>query len=352
MRTTKELKLPKIPVFDQRIVAEARQRQELLTKPPGSLGRLETLSIQLAGIYGHLQPKIDRKTVIVLAGDHGVTQEGVSAYPASVTRQMVLNFISGGAAINVLARQTGARVVIVDMGIAADLDQVNGLVPRKIAGGTQNITKQPAMTHEQAVQSIQTGIDIIEAECERGLDLVGVGEMGIGNTTSASAITAIMTGLPVKLVTGRGTGISESSLEHKIETIENAISFNQPDPADAMNVLAGVGGFEIGGMAGVILGAASHRVPVVLDGFISGAAALLASAIAPGIKPYLIASHLSVERGHHAILKHLGLDPLLDLELRLGEGTGAVLAFNLVEATARIFNEMATFSEAGVDNKG
>lgn len=347
----KEFQIPAIPDFDQHSADEARQRQITLTKPLGSLGRLESLSIQLAGIYGQSPPRLERKAVIVMAGDHGVTEEGVSAYPSSVTRQMVLNFSRGGAAINVLARQAQARVIVVDIGVAADLSGVAGLVQRKISHGTQNMCKGPAMSREQAEQAVQAGIEIMEVEIARGLDLIAVGEMGIGNTTPASAITAVLTHQTVRQVTGTGTGLDAKGLEHKIDIIERAIALNHPNSEEVLDVLEKVGGFEIGGLAGVILAAAAQRIPVVLDGFISSAAALIAYKLVSGIKPFLIASHLSVERGHRLILEHIGLQPLLDLDLRLGEGTGAVLAFHLIEAAARILNEMATFSDAGVDNK-
>lgn len=340
-----------IPSLDESSMALARRRQQELTKPPGSLGRLEDLSIQLAGIIGDPRPSVARKAVIVMAGDHGVARRGVSAYPPEVTPQMVMNFLAGGAAINVLARQAGARVRIVDVGVAADLGEDPGLIGRKVAYGTADFTKGPAMTAEQAAQAIQVGLDAVAVEYEIGLDLVATGDMGIGNTTPSSAIIAALTGLPVAQVTGRGTGVDEAGLARKVEAVEAALAVNRPDPQDAFDVLQKVGGFEIAGLAGVIIGAASHRVPVVIDGFISGAAAVIAAGLAPGVKPYLIASHRSVEIGHTAMLDRLGLRPILDLDLQLGEGTGAALAFHVVEAAARILNEMATFAEAGVSEK-
>jgi nicotinate-nucleotide--dimethylbenzimidazole phosphoribosyltransferase len=346
-----KINLPIIPEFDDASASQARLRQDTLTKPPRSLGRLESLSIQLAGIYGRAKFTVANKTVIIMAADHGVTEEGVSAFPASVTSQMVLNFLRGGAAINVLARQAGAKVVVVDMGVAADFDRSDGLLHAKIAHATHNMAKGPAMTREQAEQGIQTGFRILESEIGAGLDLVALGEMGIGNSTAASAITAVITGQPVNEVTGRGTGLDDKSLQHKIEVIRRAIEVNHPDPRDALDVLIKLGGFEIAGLAGVALSAASHRIPVVLDGFISSSAALLAYKLNPAVKPFLLASHLSVEKGHRAILEYIGLEPLLNLDLRLGEGTGAVLVFNLIEAAAHILNEMSTFEEAGVDNK-
>jgi nicotinate-nucleotide--dimethylbenzimidazole phosphoribosyltransferase len=357
LKETRELKemfsLPVIPPLDWNAEAAARARQNMLTKPPGSLGRLEELSIQLAAITGQARPSMARKAVIVMAGDHGVAAEGVSAYPAEVTQQMVLNFLRGGAAINVLARHAGARVVVVDMGVAADID-VAGDAPfyaRKIAYGTQNMMRGPAMTRAQAEATIAEGMDVVGVEIANGLDLLATGDMGIGNTTPSAAIVAALTGQPAARVTGRGTGVDDAGLARKIAVIERALAVNQPNPDDPVDVLAKVGGLEIGGLAGVIIGAASRRVPVVLDGFISGAAALVAGRLAPEVKPYLIAAHQSVEIGHRVIMEDLGLRPLLDLDLRLGEGTGAALAFHLIEAAARILNEMATFAEAGVSDK-
>jgi nicotinate-nucleotide--dimethylbenzimidazole phosphoribosyltransferase len=345
------LTLPSLPSPAHEAQALARARQDTLTKPPESLGRLEELSIQLAAITGQTRPSVARKAVIVMAGDHGVTAEGVSAYPAEVTPQMVLNFLRGGAAINVLARQAGARVVVVDIGVAADFDPSTPIRHRKIARGTQNMARGPAMTRAQAEAAIAEGMDVANAEIAAGLDLVATGDMGIGNTTPSAAIVAAFTGLPVAQVTGRGTGVDDAGLARKISVIERALAVNRPDARDALDVLSKVGGLEIGGLVGVILGAAARRIPVVIDGFISGAAALAAAELAPGVKPYLIASHQSVEIGHRVVLERLGLRPLLDLNLRLGEGTGAALAFHLVEAAARILNEMATFAEAGVSGK-
>ncbi|MBF8265792.1 MAG: nicotinate-nucleotide--dimethylbenzimidazole phosphoribosyltransferase [Dehalococcoidia bacterium] len=283
-----------------------------------------------------------------MAGDHGVVAYGVSAYPQEVTPQMVYNFLRGGAGINVLARQTGARVVIVDMGIAAPLESHPQLISRKVAPGTNNLATGPAMTREQAIQSIQTGIEIVESELAKGLDIVGTGDMGIGNTTPSSAICAAITGQPVAKITGRGTGINDQQHAHKIKVIEQGLAVNQPDSKDALDVLTKVGGFEIGGLAGVILGAAHYRIPVVIDGFISGAAALIACGLSSRARDYIIASHMSVEPGHKAMLKHLRLKPLLDLNLRLGEGTGATLGIFMAECAVRVLAEMATFAEAGV----
>ena len=350
-RLTMPLQLPTIPPLDAAAAAEARARQDSLTKPPGSLGRLEALAVQLAAISGQARPSVARKAVVVMAGDHGVTQSGVSAYPAAVTPQMVLNFVHGGAAINVLARQAGARVVVVDVGVAEDLPEQPGLLRRKVAHGTQNFTLGPALTRAQAEAAVQVGLAVAAAECDAGLDLLATGDMGIGNTTPSAAIVAAVTGAPVAQVTGRGTGVDDAGLARKVSAIETALRVNQPNPADALDVLAKVGGLEIGGLAGVMLGAAARRVPVVIDGFISGAAALIAAGLDPAVKGYLIAAHRSVEIGHRVLLDHLGLTPLFDLDLRLGEGTGAALAFHLFEAAARIHTEMATFAEAGVSDK-
>ncbi|MCC6147693.1 MAG: nicotinate-nucleotide--dimethylbenzimidazole phosphoribosyltransferase [Anaerolineaceae bacterium] len=342
------MKIPPIPPILIEASEAARRRQAELTKPHGSLGRLEDLSAQLAGMTGQTRPRLASKAVIVMAADHGAALEGVSAYPAEVTHQMVLNFLHGGAAINVLARQAGARVVVVDIGVASEFEEAEGLVRRKIAAGTRSIASGPAMSRAEAEQALQVGIDVAGEEIRRGLNLVATGDMGIGNTTPSAAIVSAITGLPPRQVTGRGTGLDNAGLARKTAMIEQALLANQPDPDDALDVLCKVGGLEIAGLAGVMLGAAAARVPVVLDGFISGAAALIAAGLAPQVRDYLLASHLSVEIGHTAILQHLRLPPLLDLQLRLGEGTGAVLAFHLIEAACRILDEMATFSEAGV----
>jgi len=340
-----------IKPLDEGAMAEAQARQNQLTKPQGSLGRLEELSIQLAGIQGKSVPQIRHKAIITMAGDHGVVAEKVGNWPQEVTAQMVYNFLDGGAGINVLARQAGARIVVVDMGVATELEPNPQLLSRKIASGTQNISLGPAMTGEQAVTAIETGIEVVVAEVAKGLDIVGTGDMGIGNTTASSAICAIMTGKPVAEVTGRGTGITDEQLAHKIEVIKKALTVNRPDPSQPLDVLAKVGGFEIGGLVGVMLGAAAHHIAVVIDGFISGTAALIATALAPRLTDFLIAAHVSAEAGHKSLLRHLGLKPLLDLGMRLGEGTGAALGIFLAEAAARVLAEMSTFAEAEVSEK-
>jgi len=343
--------IKRIAPLDREAMAGARARQDQLTKPQGSLGRLEELSVQLAGIQGKPLPQIKEKAIITMAGDHGVTAEGVSLYPAEVTAQMVYNFLGGGAGVNVIARQVGARVVVVDMGVAAKLEADARLLSAKVARGTQNMARGPAMTPEQAETAVETGIKIVTAESAKGLDIVGTGDMGIGNTTPSAAICAVMTGRPAAEVTGRGTGIAGKQLEHKIAVINKALAVNRPDPEQPLDVLAKVGGFEIGGLAGVMLGAAAARIPVVIDGFISGAAALIAVGLSPQLKDYLIPAHVSAEAGHRLLLQHLGLPPLLDMGMRLGEGTGAALGIFLCETAVRVLAEMSTFAEAGVSGK-
>jgi nicotinate-nucleotide--dimethylbenzimidazole phosphoribosyltransferase len=334
--------------LDARAMAAAAARWDTLTKPRGSLGRLETLACQVAGIVGQARPRLTERLVFVLAGDHGVTAEGVSAYPSDVTAQMVYNFVRGGAAINVLTRHVGARVIVVDMGVDAELGALPGLVSRKIRRGTHNFAQQPAMTGDEARGCIESGIALVEAEITRGHSWVVTGDMGIGNTTASSAIVAAMTGVAVERVTGAGTGVTGAALARKAAVIKQALDRHQPRTQDALDVLTKVGGFEIGGLAGIILGAAARRCPVVLDGLIATAAALLAVSLVPAVRDYLIAGHRSVEPGHTVALQALGLEPILDLELRLGEGTGGVLALPVLEAACRLLDEMATFGEAGV----
>ena len=339
-----------ITPLDGDAMAAARSRQGELTKPAGSLGRLEALAIQIAGMTGQERPSLAQKAIVVMAGDHGVTAEGVSAYPAEVTPQMVRNFLRGGAAINALAGVVGARVVVVDVGVASALEHP-GLLARKVASGTANMAQGPAMTRTQAEDAIAVGVEVVESLAREGALVVATGEMGIGNSTAASAITAALTGAPPAEVTGRGTGIDDAQLSHKIAVIERALAVNQPDHSDSLDVLAKVGGLEIAGLVGVILAGAAHRLPVVLDGFIAGSAALIAERLAPQIRDYLIAGHVSVERGHRVLLDALGLAPLLDLDLRLGEGTGAALAMGVIDGALAAHNQMATFAEAGVSER-
>ena len=340
----------RVKPLDVAAMAAAREQQDQLTKPRGSLGVLENLAVQIAGITGNPLPRINDPVILIMAADHGVVSEGVSLYPQEVTRQMVFNFLNGGAAINVLARMVNARVVIVDMGVKGGFPPADGMLCKMIDFGTQNICEGPAMTPGQARDSIQAGIDIVESEITKGLDILGTGEMGIGNTTAASAIISAITRTPVSEVTGRGTGVGDEQLQHKISIIEKALSVNKPNPDDALDVLAKVGGFEIGGLTGAIIACAAHRIPVLVDGFISGSAALIAVGICPQAGDYLIASHRSAENGHSVCLKYLKLDPLLDLSMRLGEGTGAAIGIFLAQAAVNLHNQMATFASAKISD--
>lgn len=335
---------------DQKSRARAHARLEQLTMPYWALGRLLDLAEDLAGMTGSLQPAVKSKIVVTMAGDHGVTAEGVSKYPSEVTPQMVCNFVNGGAGINALARQAGSRVAVVDMGVAADLSglsEAGKIISKRIAAGTKNMARGPAMSREEAVKSIEAGISVA-LQFGDDTDLFGTGDMGIGNTSPSSAIIAALSGASVREVTGRGAGIDDDRLEHKIDVIQRAMDVNRPDPRDPLDVLAKVGGFEIGGIAGLILGCASLRKPVLVDGFISTAGALIAQRLCPAAGDFMVAAHRSVERGHRVALETLGKEPLLDLDMRLGEGTGAALAMNIVEAAVRVLTEVATFEEAAV----
>ena len=327
---------------------EIRDRLNKLAIPSGSLGRLEEFATVYASIKGSINAPIRHKVVFTMAGDHGVSSEGVSAFPQEVTRQMVENFLEGNAAINIFARHVGARVVIVDCGVNAEFEPREGLKIKKVGYGTGNIAHGPAMSTEQAVQSLEVGIEVLNEEFCNGLDIVATGDMGIANTTPSSAIIACLTELDVSEVTGRGTGLDNWEVEKKIGIIERALDINELDPSDPIDVLAKVGGFEIGGIAGLCLAAASHKIPVLIDGFISTAAALIACAIEPKVNGYIIASHVSAENGHRIALEKLGKEAILDLNLRLGEGTGAVLGINLVEAGVKILTQLATFSKGRV----
>ncbi len=340
-----------IEPIDQSWLSAARERQLTLTKPPGSLGRLEEIANRLAAIQRTVTPCVTDKRIYVVAGDHGVTAEGVSAYPREVTAQMVDNFLSGGAAINVLARAGGIEVRVVDAGVDADLSDRKELIHAKAMRATANFAVGPAMTRGEAEACVAAGIELARAAANDGIDLLGIGEMGIGNTTTASTITAVLLGRDPETVTGRGTGIDDEGLAHKIAVIRRAIEINKPDASDASDILAKVGGAEIGVMAGIVLGAAANHLPVVADGFISTAAAALALAFQPNARDYLFNGHRSAERGHAALIDFIGEQPLLDLSMRLGEGTGAALAMHVIEAAAKLLSEMATFGDAGVSNK-
>lgn len=341
--------IKQIKPFNEEAASLALRHSDSLTKPPGSLGKLEALASQLAGISGQLWPDLSRKSVIVMAGDHGVCEEGVSAFPQAVTPQMVLNFLNGGAAVNVLARQAGAEVVCVDIGVNADLEHER-LVSRKVVRGTANMAKQAAMTREEAIQAIMVGVDVVNEQYRQGSRLFATGEMGIGNTTASAALTTVLTGLSPEESVGRGTGINDASWLNKVEVVKRAIVVNELPSADAdpIDVLAKVGGAEIAGLVGVIIGAAANGCPIVIDGYISSAAALVASRIAEQTMPYMISSHLSQEQGHLRLLESIGLLPMMQLEMRLGEGTGAVLCFHFIDAALLLMQEMATFESAGV----
>lgn len=338
------------PVGDSLLI-EAQRRLDNLTKPQGSLGRLEEFARSLVAMTDNLMPTLDKKIIFTFAGDHGVASDGVSAFPKEVTPQMVLNFIRGGAGINVLARHAGAEVAVVDIGVDYDFGAIEGLISRKVVRGTRNMRVGAAMTREEALQCIEVGATLATEYAALGYKIMGTGEMGIGNTTPSSAIAAVLTGNSVADVTGRGTGITDESLRRKIAVIEESIAINKPDASDALDVLAKLGGAEIAGIAGLCIGAALNRVPVVIDGFISTAGALVATRLVPQVRDYLFAAHQSVEKGHIVMLRAMKLRPILDLDLRLGEGTGAALAMMLIEGGLKIYKEMATFESAGVSDK-
>jgi nicotinate-nucleotide--dimethylbenzimidazole phosphoribosyltransferase len=334
--------------------AVARETQALLdgkTKPRGSLGRLEELACRIAAARGMAVPELPVKAVVVMAGDHGVAAEGVSAFPQEVTWQMVANFVRGGAGINVLARQAGAEVVVADLGVKVPVD-LPGVRQVRVGAGTGNIAREAAMTRAQAVAALEAGISIAAELADRGVTLVATGEMGIANTTPAAALAAHFTGATPEEITGRGTGVDDAGLARKVEAVRRALALHSRAAADPLDALARLGGFEIAGLAGLVLGAAARRVPVLVDGFISGAAALAAVRLAPAARGYLLAAHRSVEPGHGLVLAALDARPLLELELRLGEGTGAALAMHLADAAIRILREMATFAGAGVSDSG
>ena len=342
--------------LDEAAMSAAQARVDSLTKPPGSLGRLEAVVVQLAGITGEVGPRLVPRAVVVVAADHGVAARGVSAYPSAVTAQMVANFVAGGAAVNVLARHAGAQMLVVDAGVATPLPKLPGagsagggrLISRPLRRGTRDIAIGPAMDRDEACAAIVLGIDIGRDLVAAGNRAIVVGEMGIGNTTAASALTAALLGRDPAEVTGRGTGIGDAALAGKIHIVRLALDANAPDPNDPVGVLAAVGGLEIAVLVGLILGAAASRTPLILDGFITAAAALVAAALCPALPPRLIASHRSAEPGHAAILDHLELVPLLELDLRLGEASGGMLALGLLDAACALRDEMATFVSAAV----
>lgn len=334
-------------------VEKARGRTAQLAMPPRALGRLHEIAERLCGISGTLAPEVSRRAILVMAGDHGVAAEGVSAFPQAVTGEMVKNFIRGGAGINALARWAGADVIVVDMGIIPVVDSLavqgsHSLRSCKLGPGTANLARGPAMAREQAEAAVLRGFELASELIAKGVQIIGTGDMGIANTTPSAAIGVVLTRTSVEKMVGRGTGIDDASLRKKRTVIEQAIFSNRPDPSDGLDVLAKVGGFEIGGIAGCTLAGAYHRRPVVIDGFISTAGALIAQALCPLVTDYLFSGHCSEEPGHRIMLKHLGLEPILDLGMRLGEGTGAALAMGVMDAAVRVFREVLTFEEAGV----
>ncbi|MDA8308718.1 MAG: nicotinate-nucleotide--dimethylbenzimidazole phosphoribosyltransferase [Deltaproteobacteria bacterium] len=353
MRMNLEEIVKKIQPVGSEWVEKAREHTLQLAIPPRALGRLHDISERICGIQETLQPEVFSKAFLVMAGDHGVASDGVSAFPQEVTGEMVKNFLRGGAGINVLARNVGAEVLVVDMGIIPDVDPGsseyrNRFHIRKVGRGTANIARGPAMTRAQAEQSILHGFNIASELFSTGVRMLGTGDMGIGNTTPSAALGAVLTGKPVNEMVGRGTGIGDSAMDNKCEIVKRAIEINRPNAADGLDALAKVGGFEIGGIAGCVLAAAYHRRPAVIDGFISTAGALVAHSLCPAAVDYVFAGHCSEESGHRKMLAYLGLEPILDLGLRLGEGTGAALAMGVIEGAVRVFNEVLTFEQAGV----
>lgn len=340
--------LERIKPVSQELLQQAQNRLDNKTKPPGSLGRLEEFARRVAAISGTEEPDLSKKVIFTFAGDHGIVEEGVSLYPKEVTPQMVFNFLAGGAGVNVLARHSGAEVRVVDVGVDYDFGDTPGMLHRKVARGTRNFARGPAMTRDEMLAAMQVGIDLADQSRAEGVALVGTGEMGIGNTSPSSAMIAVISGISVRDLTHRGTGINDAALEHKIRVIEQGVALNKPDPKDPLDVLTKVGGLEIAAIAGLVLGCAANSIPVVVDGFISTAGALIASELHPNVRDYIFAAHESVEIGHRFMMERMGVRPILDLDFRLGEGTGAALAMGLIEAGIKIMKEMATFEQAGV----
>lgn len=343
--------LAEIKPVDKQIEPEVQVHLDGLTKPRGSLGRLEEIALQYCLIRKTTRPKLGKKRICCFAGDHGVAAEGVSAFPAEVTPQMVMNMLGGGAAINVLSRHVGADLVVVDMGVNDPLEGAQGLCRMKVRSGTANMAQGPAMSVDEATSAIMNGVELAQRAAEEGVTLLGTGEMGIANTTPATALFAAYLGCPVASITGRGTGIDDEIMKNKVRVIEKALEVNRDRMTAPLSILAAVGGFEIAGICGLLLGAASHQIPVVVDGFISTAGAAAACAMKPETRDYLFFSHKSQEQGHRQVLDSLHAKPILDLDMRLGEGTGAALAMSVIEASVKIYNEMATFSSAGVSDR-
>ncbi|MFZ5479589.1 MAG: nicotinate-nucleotide--dimethylbenzimidazole phosphoribosyltransferase [Myxococcota bacterium] len=343
--------LPTARPFDDDAVARAKARLDDLTKPPGSLGRIEQIAAWWCGATGYPPKEPARAKLFVFAGDHGVTAEGVSPYPSAVTAQMVANFLAGGAAVNVFARHHRVELGVVDVGVASELPAHPGLVSRKVRAGTGNMVREPAMSREEAEAAVAVGLALAEEAARAGVDVLAAGEMGIGNTTSAAAVLSAVAAMPAKLTAGRGTGVDDAGLARKVAAIDAALALHRPDRDDGIGILAAVGGFEIAAIAGLCVGGAAAGVPVVLDGFISTAGGLVASVLAPDATPHLLVSHRSAENAHWAMSRYLRKDPVHDLDLRLGEGTGAVLAIDTLRLAVKVMREMATFSGAGVSNR-
>jgi nicotinate-nucleotide--dimethylbenzimidazole phosphoribosyltransferase len=344
-----EAVIASVKATDDADEARARKRLDNLTKPVGSLGRLEDIAAAVARVQKTDRPSVERKTVLLMAGDHGVVAEGVAAYPADVTWQMVANFSAMGAAINQIAASVGAEVRVYDVGVAADVPPMPGVFGRKVARGTRNMAKGPAMTREECAQAVLVGVEAAREAVAQGATLLGTGEMGIGNSTAAAAVTSSLTGADPCAVVGAGTGLDAEGVARKAEVVRRSLAVNGIDALDAFGKLAAVGGLEIAALAGVVIGAAEQGVCVVSDGFISGAATLAAVAMCPAARDYVFPSHLSREPGHAVVLDALGLTPVFELEMRLGEGTGAALAMGVIDAACRMLSGMATFGEAGVD---
>ncbi len=344
--------LERIEPVDLSWVDRARARQLQLTKPPGSLGRLEEIANRIAAIQATLSPSLDGARIVLFASDHGVCEEGVNPFPQAVTAQMVANFLRGGAGINALAKVAGADLEIVDVGVATEIPVTDGLIRRAVARGTKNFCRAAAMSREEALAAIFVGAERADQAATDGYRLLGMGEMGIGNTTSASAMAAALTGLPPASVIGRGTGADQAGMARKLSAVKRALALHRDHLRDPLDILAHLGGFEIAAMCGFCFGAASHRCAILVDGFIAGAAAAVAVTAKPEVRDYLIAAHRSTEPGHAPLLDRIGHAPLLDLEMRLGEGTGAALAIPIIRAAVRAFTDMATFQSAGVSEAG
>lgn len=340
--------IEKVEDLDQEMLVKARERVDSLIKPPKSLGKLEDIAVQLSGITKELFPAVDQKVMIVMAADHGVYEEGVTSNPQEVTIEQTLNIAKGITGVGTIAKVSGAKIVAVDIGIKEDIPSDAGVIIRKIKKGTDNMAKGPAMTREEAIKALEVGIEIATKEIQQGANLLGTGEMGISNTTPSTAILSVLANCDPKEITGRGAGLGKGGLGHKIEVIRNAITINQPNSADGIDVLAKVGGLEIGGMAGVMLAAAVNRVPVVVDGLISTASALIATTIEPKVKDYLITSHATDEPGGKKASELLGKEPMLKMNMCLGEGSGAALAFPIIEAACSMMKNMPTFEDVGM----